>query len=226
MTIQELIEQIKTFEGFRALAYDDLQPNIVLKYSTQLKGTLTIGYGRTENVYIGEVTTIEKETKWLQNHVTNVYNTVCKSLSQFKLNANENQKLALTDFCYNCGYSNFLKLLNFGKRTLFEIGETIPEYNKSKGIVLQGLVKRRKFEYDLFFSNSEQPKKEKPKKENVSSETWNINYKYNSHDVQELCNKIIKDNNLPYEPLVIDGILGEKSTDLIFTLLYKGYGYL
>ena len=221
MTIQELIEQIKTFEGFRALAYDDLQPNIVLKYSTQLKGTLTIGYGRTKNVYIGEVTTIEKETKWLQEHVTNVYNTVCKSLLQFKLNANENQKLALTDFCYNCGYSNFLKLLNFGKRTLFEIGETIPEYNKSKGIVLQGLVKRRKFEYDLFFSHSEQPKKE-----NVSLETWNINYKYNSHDVQELCNKIIKDNNLSYDPLVIDGILGEKSTDLIFTLLYKGYGYL
>ena len=221
MTIQELIEKIKTFEGFRALAYDDLQPNIVLKYSTQLKGTLTIGYGRTKNVYIGEVTTIEKETKWLQERVTKVYNAVCKSLSQFKLNANENQKLALTDFCYNCGYSNFLKLLNFGKRTLFEIGETIPEYNKSKGIVLQGLVKRRKFEYDLFFSHSEQPKKE-----NVSSETWNINYKYNSHDVQELCNKIIKDNNLSYEPLVIDGILGEKSTDLIFTLLYKGYGYL
>lgn len=221
MTIQELTEQIKKFEGFRALAYDDLQPNIVLKYSTQLKGTLTIGYGRTKNVYIGEVTTIEKETKWLQDHVTNVYNIVCKSLSQFKLNANENQKLALTDFCYNCGYSNFLKLLNFGKRTLFEIGETIPEYNKSKGIVLQGLVKRRKFEYDLFFSHSEQPKKE-----NVSLEIWNINYKYNPHDVQELCNKIIKDNNLPYEPLVIDGILGEKSTDLIFTLLYKGYGYL
>lgn len=221
MTIQELTEKIKTFEGFRALAYDDLQPNIILKYGTQIKGTLTIGYGRTKNVYIGEVTTIEKETKWLQEHVTNVYNTVCNSLSQFKLNANENQKLALTDFCYNCGYSNFLKLLNFGKRTLFEIGETIPEYNKSKGIVLQGLVKRRKFEYDLFFSNSEQPKKE-----NVSSETWNINYKYNSHDVQELCNKIIKDNNLPYEPLVIDGILGGKSTDLIFTLLYKGYGYL
>ena len=221
MTIQELTEKIKTFEGFRALAYDDLQPNTVLKYSTQLKGTLTIGYGRTKNVYIGEVTTIEKETKWLQEHVTNVYNIVCNSLSQFKLNANENQKLALTDFCYNCGYSNFLKLLNFGKRTLFEIGETIPEYNKCKGIVLQGLVKRRKFEYDLFFSHSEQPKKE-----NVSSETWNINYKYNSHDVQELCNKIIKDNNLPYDPLVIDGILGEKSTDLIFTLLYKGYGYL
>ena len=127
----------------------------------------------------------------------------------------------MTDFCYNCGYSKFLKLLNFGKRTLFEIGETIPEYNKSKGIVLQGLVKRRKFEYDLFFSHIEQPKKE-----NVSRETWNINYKYNSHDVQELCNKIIKDNNLSYEQLVIDGILGEKSTDLIFTLLYKGYGYL
>ena len=226
MTIQELIEQIKKFEGFRALPYDDLQPNTILKYGTQIKGTLTIGYGRTKNVYIDEVTTIEKETKWLQEHVTNIYNTVCKSLSQFKLNANENQKLALTDFCYNCGYSNFLKLLNFGKRTLFEIGETIPEYNKSKGIVLQGLVKRRKFEYDLFFSHSEQPKKEQPKKENVSCETWNINYKYNSHDVQELCNKIIKDNNLQYEPLVIDGILGEKSTDLIFTLLYKGYGYL
>ena len=221
MIIQELIEKIKTFECFRAFAYDDLQPNTVLKYGTQLKGTLTIGYGRTKNVYIGEVTTIEKETKWLEEHVTNVYNTVCNSLSQFKLNANENQKLALTDFCYNCGYSNFLKLLNFGKRTLFEIGETIPEYNKSKGIVLQGLVKRRKFEYDLFFSHIEQPKKE-----NVSRETWNINYKYNSHDVQELCNKIIKDNNLPYDPLVIDGILGEKSTDLIFTLLYKGYGYL
>lgn len=222
MTIQELTEKIKKFEGFRALPYDDLQPNTILKYGTQIKGTLTIGYGRTKNVYIGEVTTKEKEDKWLEKKVNSVYEKVRNTMLKYGYySLSTNQILALTDFTYNLGTENLLKLIDYGKRDIPTIADKILLYNKCKGKELDGLKKRRQWEHDLFFSHSEQQKKE-----NVSLETWNINYKYNSHDVQELCNKIIKDNNLQYEPLEIDGVLGVKSTDLIFTLLYKGYGYL
>lgn len=210
MTLNDLILKIKVFEGFRKNVYIDAG------------GTPTIGYGRTNIKSMDETTTKEKEDRWLTEKVSAVYENVRqKMLAWGYYSLSTNQLLALTDFTYNLGIGNLNKLTANGQRDISAIAEKILLYNKCNGEELNGLTKRRKWEYDLFFSNSEQPKKE-----NVLRETWNINYKYNSHDVQELCNKIIKDNNLPYEPLVIDGILGEKSTDLIFTLLYKGYGYL
>lgn len=43
MTFNELIEKIKQFEGFRNMAYDDLQSSKTITDISQLKGTLTIG---------------------------------------------------------------------------------------------------------------------------------------------------------------------------------------
>ena len=210
MTLNDLILKIKLFEGFSSKVYFDAG------------GMATIGYGRTDIKSMNETTTKEKEDLWLYKKVNNIYEQVkFKMIETWHYNVNENQLLALTDFTYNLGIGNLNNLTDNGQRTISTIAEKILLYNKCNGKELNGLTKRRKWEHDLFFSHSE-----RQKKENVSRETWNINYKYNSHDVQELCNKIIKDNNLSYEPLVIDGILGEKSTDLIFTLLYKGYGYL
>lgn len=134
----------------------------------------------------------------MKNHYPDVTNNMC---------------LALTDFCYNCGYSNLLKITNNFERTLVEIGNKLPEYCKSKGIVLKGLQVRREFEKELFFDNY-LPKVEEPH--------------YTEKNIQVLCNKIIRDFSDKYselKPLSEDGIIGQKSLDTIFTLLYLGHGY-
>lgn len=155
MTIQELIEKIKTFEGFRVLAYDDLQPNTILKYGTQIKGTLTIGYGRTENVYIGEVTTKEKEDEWLTEKVSTVYENVRqKMIGWGYYYLSTDQMLALTDFTYNLGIKNLNNLTDNGQRNISTISEKILLYNKCNGKVLNGLIKRRKWEHDLLTSGT------------------------------------------------------------------------
>lgn len=71
-------------------------------------------------------------------------------------NLNQNQFDALVSFCYNCGQGN-LKIL-CKNRTIKEISENITKYNKSGGKVLNGLVRRRQKEKELFdsaiFSNT------------------------------------------------------------------------
>lgn len=202
MTIQELIEQIKTFEGFRALAYDDLQPNIVLKYSTQLKGTLTIGYGRTENVYIGEVTTKEKEDKWLEEKVSAIYENVRQKMLRWGYYfLSTDQMLALTDFTYNLGIKNLNNLTDNGKRTISTISEKILLYNKCNGKVLNGLIKRRKWEHDLLTSG--------PK------------YLTNAEKLQILINEKYKQFEVDKQ-IEVDGIIGNETTQAcidIFNLL-------
>lgn len=204
MTINDLVLKIKLFEGFSIKVYIDAG------------GTPTIGYGRTDIKSMDETTTKEKEDEWLTEKVSSTYQTVRKKMLGWGYySLSTDQILALTDFTYNLGIKNLNQLTDNGKRDIPTIADKILLYNKCNGKELKGLTKRRKWEHDLFVYGT-----------NAEKLQININYKYNSHDVQELCNKIIKDNNLQYEPLVIDGILGEKSTDLIFTLLYKGYGYL
>jgi hypothetical protein len=61
---------------------------------------------------------------------------------------NQNQFDALVSFCYNCGPGN-LKELCAG-RTIDEIPDYLPLYNKGGGNVLPGLVRRRAAEVDLF----------------------------------------------------------------------------
>ena len=57
---------------------------------------------------------------------------------------------ALASFTYNTGQGNFSKLIDKGNRGIEEIADSIELYNQSEGEVLQGLVDRRKKEYDLF----------------------------------------------------------------------------
>lgn len=63
---------------------------------------------------------------------------------------NQNQFDALVSFTFNCGRGNLNKLLQNGTRTIREISAMIPAYNKSGGVVLQGLVNRRAAEKELF----------------------------------------------------------------------------
>ena len=146
------LELIKSFEGCRLVAYDDLQPNKTITDISQVKGTLTIGYGHTAGVTVGMAinqvqannmlkTDMKKYEKYVTDHV--------------KIPLNENQFSALVSFCYNAGVGNLKKLVK--NRTAEQIADAMISYNKAKDktgkyTVLAGLVRRREAERRLFLS--------------------------------------------------------------------------
>lgn len=135
---QKGIDLIKKYEGCRLQSY--LCP----------AGIWTIGYGHTGgDVFSGKVITQPAAEDYLINDLkkfeTQVTNTV-------KLSLNQSQFDALVSFTYNCGLGN-LKLLT-ANRNHTQIANAIILYNKSAGKVLNGLVKRRAEEQQLFLSET------------------------------------------------------------------------
>lgn len=139
------LQLVKSFEGLRLIAYDDLQPNKTITSMSQVKGTLTIGYGHTVGVKVGQVITQEQAENVLKSDMKKYEKYVTDNV---KLPLNENQFSALTSFCYNCGVGNLRTLVK--NRTLEQIAEAMLLYNKAGGKVLAGLVRRRKAERELF----------------------------------------------------------------------------
>ena len=184
MNFYDFVEQVKLFEGFRSKAYYDVG------------GTLTIGYGRTSNVVVGQVTTEEKEHSWLVNNLRTLSVSVrSKMLSYGYNNITNNQVFALTSFCYNLGIGKLAQVTNNGKRTLNEIGKKMLLYTKCNGKELDGLVKRRKWESDLFFTDV-----------------------YTALDLQKKVNEIYARSNST-KRLVLDGVIGSKSVNAIMDIL-------
>ena len=130
------LDLIKKYEGCRLSAYKD---------ST---GVLTIGYGHTSGVKEGQTITQAQADIYLRADVANAEKYVNKHHAHY--NFNQNQYDALTSFTFNLGGGNLTKLTNSDKRTIKEISEKIPAYNKAGGKVLNGLVKRRAEEQALF----------------------------------------------------------------------------
>lgn len=145
----EGLQLIKSFEGCRLTAYDDLQPRINLTDDTEIIGTLTIGWGYTSNVYIGQTISQEEADALLletiKRYVGYVNSYYFVPITE---QLNQNQFDALVSFCYNCGQGN-LKLL-CQNRTVEEIAISLRDFTKSKGTVLLGLVRRREAEKLLF----------------------------------------------------------------------------
>lgn len=137
---------IKQFEGCRLTTY------------RCPAGKLTIGWGHTANVKEGQTITqkqaddmLKQDMKVYENHVNNIV----------KIKLNQNQFDALVSFCYNCGPGNLKKLVN--GRKVEQISDAILLYNKSGGKVLNGLVRRRKAEQELFNKHIFQNKVKKVK---------------------------------------------------------------
>ena len=135
-TSQNGINLIKKFEGCRLTAYKCPA------------GVWTIGYGHTAGVKEGQKITQEQADNFLildlkvyENHVNNL-----------KLPLNQNQFDALVSFTYNCGQGNLRTLVR--NRSLGQIAEALLLYNKAGGTILQGLVRRRKEERELFLKQS------------------------------------------------------------------------
>jgi GH24 family phage-related lysozyme (muramidase) len=137
------INLIKQFEGCRLTAYKCPA------------GVWTIGYGHTAGVKQGQKITQQQADTYLAQDLT-VYE---KHVNDLKLNLNQNQFDALVSFCYNCGAGNLRTLVR--NRTLPQIADALLLYNKGAGVVLAGLVRRRKAERELFLGGVPQNNKYK-----------------------------------------------------------------
>lgn len=131
-------ELIKKYEGCRLSAYKCPA------------GVWTIGYGHTSGVREGMTITQLQADVFLTEDLKKYE----KYVNQYApiYNFNQNQYDALVSFTYNCGAGNLKKLVDGGHRTIKQIAEAIPRYNKAGGKELPGLTRRRKEERDLFIS--------------------------------------------------------------------------
>lgn len=131
------IQLIKKFEGVRLVAYKAVPSE---KY-------YTIGYGHYGSDVTSGMTISESQAEvFLRADLIKFENKVNKYMPQYNFTQNEYD--AMVSFCYNVGSID--QLTANGTRTMQQIANKIREYNKAGGKVLNGLVKRRQEEYELF----------------------------------------------------------------------------
>lgn len=129
------IKFIHSFEGCRLTAYKAVPTE---KY-------WTIGWGHygpdvKKGMKISQKKADDMFKKDIQAYVNHV-----KALN---MNLNQNEFDALVSFCYNCGAGNLNQLCS--DRNKNSIRKWLPAYNKSGGVVLTGLTRRRNAELALF----------------------------------------------------------------------------
>jgi len=131
----------KSFEGLRLTAYQDVG------------GVWTIGYGHTgPNVRAGLTITQAEADALLRSDVEDAVTCVNRAVN---VPITQNQFDALVDFCFNCGrgsllQSTLLRKLNIGDFT--GAAEQFALWDHAGGDVVQGLVRRRQAEAELFAS--------------------------------------------------------------------------
>ena len=131
-------ELIKEFEGCRQVAYQDSV------------GVWTIGYGHTKDVYEGQLVIKKTCDKLLEEDLDEFEGYVSKLV---KVELNQNQFDALVAWTFNLGPTNLnestmLRKLNYGDYE--SVPDEMRRWNKAGGEVLNGLVRRRDAEANLF----------------------------------------------------------------------------
>lgn len=139
-TSQTGINLIKNFEGLRLKAYKDPV------------GVITIGYGHTFGVKLGQTITKEQAEFYLKSDLRKFEKGVDSLVS---VNLNQSQFDALVSFSFNCGLgalqkSTLLKLLNKGDYQ--GAADQFLRWDKAGGRSLPGLTRRRKAERALFLT--------------------------------------------------------------------------
>ena len=133
------IDLIKKHEGFRAKAYKCPA------------GKWTIGYGHTLNVKSTDVIDKAQAEVFLRQDVEFAE----KEVNRHNLNINQNQFDALVSFVFNLGVGNFTRSTLLRKIKSNPNDPTIrKEFERwiyAGGKVLNGLVRRRKEEAELYF---------------------------------------------------------------------------
>lgn len=142
---QNGINLIKQFEGCVLHTYKD--PT----------GVFTIGYGHTRGVKDGDKITQTEANNLLKGDLKTFSNGVTNLV---KVSLNQNQFDALVSFAYNLGLGNLesstlLSKLNHGDYA--GASNEFPKWVHAGGVVLNGLVKRRKAEQALFDTATAKP---------------------------------------------------------------------
>lgn len=136
------LKLIKEFEGLVLTAYPDPGSKNGLPW--------TIGYGHTKGVKKGDKITATKAEEFLIEDLKVVEAVITKYV---KAALNENQYASLVSFIHNIGEGQFarssvLKYINDGK--INEVPGRMALYRMNDGKVMQGLVRRRLAEGELW----------------------------------------------------------------------------
>lgn len=166
-------------------------------------GKLTIGYGRTTGVSVGQTITKAQAEEYLKVDLVRYEKKVDKYSSIYDFN--QNQFDALVSFAYNIGSID--GLTKNGTRTIKQISDKFNAYIKGDGRVLPGLVTRRAKEKKLFDTP-------------VSKPTTNTKYDIQVLSIQKWLNKTYKAG------LVEDGIYGSKTKATLVNLMKKDFSTL
>ncbi|WP_163239097.1 SH3 domain-containing protein [Clostridium sporogenes] len=140
---EELVEFIKSYEGFSAHHYRDAA------------GVDTIGYGSTHGWIMKlQVVTKAQATQALKEEINVMANQIKNNLNSKNVKLNQHQFDALCSFAYNLGTgalfgSTLYKRICSGVRDS-SLKENFTAWCYAGGKVLQGLLNRRKEEYDMF----------------------------------------------------------------------------
>lgn len=126
------------FEGCKLYAYQDLV------------GVWTLGFGHTKGVKRGDSCTQAQAEEWLTQDVQEAAHAVNRLVTT---PISQNEFDALTDFVFNLGQGSFagstlLKLLNAGDHE--GAAAQFERWDKAGGVVVAGLLRRRKAEAELF----------------------------------------------------------------------------
>lgn len=115
-------------------------------------GVWTIGWGHTNGVRFGQHCTLAQAEQWLVDDYSHAQKAVNEAVS---VALTQNQFDALVSFAFNVGVGAFLgstllKFLNSGNYG--DAASQFKRWVKSKGVTLNGLVKRRDEERSLFLT--------------------------------------------------------------------------
>ena len=138
VTSDKGIALIKSFEGCRLKAYKCVSTE---KY-------YTIGYGHYGADVTKDMTITQAQADAFLKADLAKFEKAVNAYTKYCFN--QNQFDALVSFTYNCGIGNLANLTKNGRRTIAQISTAIPFYNKSGGVVLRGLTRRRNAEKTLF----------------------------------------------------------------------------
>ena len=134
------IALIKEFEGCKLAAYLDSV------------GVPTIGVGHTAGVRIGDTCTDEEADEWLRHDIGTAERCVANSV---KVELTQGQFDALVSFAFNLGCralgnATLLRKLNAGD----DVGASaeFARWSHAGGVQLDGLVRRREAERELFLA--------------------------------------------------------------------------
>ncbi|MGE5627789.1 MAG: glycoside hydrolase family protein [Solirubrobacterales bacterium] len=140
----DLIEFVKSYEGFSAIPYDDCA------------GIKTIGYGSTSGWIIKKSRVTESEAlQALSEELNSLAEQIENDLNSKYINLNRQQFDALCSFAYNCGIGALFSSILY-RKICNNINDSSLKENfeawchNDKGGVIKGLLNRRREEYNIF----------------------------------------------------------------------------